>query len=80
MNITFISKNNTYGDIPIGDCFQMPDDDAHYLYIKIPPMTQNGCRINALNLYDMYEYVFLGEDDIIIPVRTELKVFTNERR
>lgn len=78
MNITFISKNNTYGDIPVGDCFQMPDDDAHYLYIKIPPMMQdNRSEVNALNLYDMYEYVFLGEDDIVIPVRTELKVFTN---
>lgn len=77
MKITYISNSNTYGDISIGDCFQKPSDDANYLYIKIPPMMHNNCKVNALNLYDMYEYVFMGEDDIVIPVRTELKAFTN---
>nr|DAI51103.1 MAG TPA: hypothetical protein [Caudoviricetes sp.] len=77
MNIIYTSKNNTYGDIPVGECFQIPDDDEHCLYIKTPTITSFDYQINALNLNNMQKLVFLGEDDIIIPVKTELKVFTN---
>lgn len=78
MKITYIFNSNTYGDIPVGDCFQMPNDDMHYLYIKIPTMVlHDRSSINALNLCDIYKGTFLGEDDIIIPVKTELKAFTN---
>lgn len=77
MKITYISTSNTYGDISIGDCFQIPDDEAHCLYIKTPTMKHRNCEVNALNLCDMYKDIFLGMDDVIIPVKTELKVFIN---
>lgn len=76
MDITYIPIGNTYGDISIGDCFQLTDD-AYRLYIKTPSMLLDGNEINALNLGDMHEYVFMGEDDIIIPVKTELRAFIN---
>lgn len=77
MNITYTSNSNTYGDIPTGECFQIPDDDTLCLYMKVPPMMYYDRQINVLNLNDIYEPGFLGEDDIVIPVKTELKVFTN---
>lgn len=76
MKITYIPKSNTYGDIPIGECFQLFDDDEQSLYIKIPIMVlHDHSSINALNLCNIYKYTFLGEDDIVIPVKTEIKTF-----
>lgn len=77
MKITYTAKNNTYGDISIGDCFQILNDETQCLYIKIPSMLFRNCEVNALNLNDMYELVNLENTDIVIPVNTELKVFTN---
>lgn len=75
MLIQHYPNNYTYKDVSIGDCFQSPSDNSDSLFMKTPPLLLNGCKINALNLYDLCFPVYFENSDIVIPKKTKLEVF-----
>lgn len=75
MLIQHYPNNYTYKDVSIGDCFQSPSDNRDSLFMKTPPLFLDGCKINALNLYDLCLPVYFENSDIVIPKKTKLEVF-----
>lgn len=77
MKLTFDNKNVRkveFGKLKPGDCFMTStvDDDV---YMNISPIRAKDGFVNALHLNSSTGETF-GVDDKVIPVRTELTVFT----
>ena len=59
----------------LGTAFKAHLTTVDSLFMKTPPLLLDGCKINALNLYDLCLPVYFEDSDIVIPKKTKLEVF-----